>query len=71
MKKGPSRYSPSFHQTYVYTQNLYTSDALKLTASYSIARVACIALTAEAANSVCAISIQITVVHFKVTFIDI
>ena len=55
----------------MYTQNLYTSDTFKLTASYSTARVACVALTAEATNGVCAISIQITVVHFKVTFIDI
>ena len=43
----------------------------KRTASDSTARVACVALTAEAAESVCTISIHITVVNFKVTFIYI
>ena len=43
----------------------------KRTASDSTARVACVALTAEAAKSVCAISIYITVVHFKVALIYI
>ena len=43
----------------------------KRTASYSTARVACVALTAEAAKGVCAISIYITVVHSKVTLIYI
>jgi len=43
----------------------------KRTASDSTARVACVALTDEAAKSVCAISIHITIVHFKVTLIYI